>query len=472
MHPVLCEPSAARTITSRFSLSQFFSSFQDSGGEEEIGMHASDSTFSEAIESHKHIQHRHIQHNHESSFSDTMDLTDLNISTNSHAVTSIASTALDSEQFLEHRKHQSMQLHQTQCEPISRSIVSPSYNPPRRRPLSMISTTSSTSNPELPLSADRKHSDPFYKHRARNSFGIFNDNLPYSLHGSPSSHTPRSSGYNMTSNVGGSARNSMIQGSCACNCSGGCCDIYATATAPTYFEPDYGLLSPLSDIGDLSASHATFQQQTLIPSSRPSSRISSRPPSRPPSLPASRPQSQTFADIQKLDIEYVFHRLAFKERQVLEAKQNLRDAEKELEVFKLQLDAVLTSSNSEVAVLETVRIIPNAGMINIGMNVWKYNLVVMNNEQEPLKFVSYSVDDCLDVINDANNMDTIMCYSELIDRGMLLQTVRLLLGAVRGIFALLPGYRREVDYDVPRISLEPEYTAPTTIFFGKFISDV
>lgn len=162
-------------------------------------------------------------------------------------------------------------------------------------------------------------------------------------------------------------------------------------------------------------------------------------------------------------IQEVFRLLAFKERHVLEAKQNLEDAIEELDAFKRQL----TEAPPSPAWSRTFKllILPLRTLL-LGVHTVRCRVEPMAvRNREPQRTLVWTVKDNEYTDNLRENGDIIVCNSHNRD-GKFLIVIRFVLDAVRGMFSIFPGNYEKLRYTA-RLIVVPEYVLPSRLLLKR-----
>lgn len=172
--------------------------------------------------------------------------------------------------------------------------------------------------------------------------------------------------------------------------------------------------------------------------------------------------------VQQSGLEDVFVVLAYKERQVLEAKQTLAQAKGDLENFRRHMSAMLQPNL--VAVPAPIRPSIISRRRHIGLNALQLTPVVASGRNEmPARVVSWQVD--LD--NHSNNRDEFYSGEDLMDQrndGIALSVIKCLLGIVRCIITTLPVQQQSLYFQQSRrgavVGWKAQYPMPMESMFG------
>lgn len=173
--------------------------------------------------------------------------------------------------------------------------------------------------------------------------------------------------------------------------------------------------------------------------------------------------------VQQSGLEDVFVVLAYKERQVLEAKQTLAQAKGDLENFRRQMSAMLQPNL--VAVPAPIKPSIISRRRHIGLNALQLTPIIASSERSdlPARVVSWQVD--LDPYS--NNSDEFYSGEEVMDQrndGIALSVIKCLLGIVRCIITTLPVQQQSLYFQQSRrgavVGWKAQYPMPMESMFG------
>lgn len=178
-----------------------------------------------------------------------------------------------------------------------------------------------------------------------------------------------------------------------------------------------------------------------------------------------------------IGIQDIFVALAYKERQVLEARQNWEAAKVDLENFRRQLDSMLAPEIDPLVlpVRPTIisrRCTPNVGIHSLQFSPASHSTPRIQGPQVALWRIDSSVptpSQPADLDEMAEQLITQLPSEETSKRhnGLTLTIVKCLLGIVHCVISTLPIYQRDIVHQERRaIVWTPEYPLPMDTLFG------
>lgn len=193
------------------------------------------------------------------------------------------------------------------------------------------------------------------------------------------------------------------------------------------------------------------------------------------------------------NVQNVFRTLAYKERQVLQARQNLMDAVQELETFRTQLSSTLQPELNSTKLdyepklsteygFETrpkVRIIPNTSL-QTGVHAWRCRagLAITALTSDLSSKTVYRIDGNELLVNELSKLGPFIESGRVAIRkkstsvekneSAFLMTIKFLLRAVHGVFSVIPGYRPDNEF-ISKLVFIPYCINPTEVLFDLFL---
>lgn len=178
-----------------------------------------------------------------------------------------------------------------------------------------------------------------------------------------------------------------------------------------------------------------------------------------------------------IGIQDIFVALAYKERQVLEARQNWEAAQVDLESFRRQLDSMLAPEVDPLILPVRPSIISRRCTSNVGIHSVQFSPVSHSNsrEQGP-QVILWRIDSSVPTPSQPADLDEMaeQFITQQPDEshngrhtGLTLTIIKCLLGIVNCVISTLPVYQRDIAHQGRRaIVWTPEYPMPMDTLFG------